>query len=61
MKVEGSDEVVLESPEEGEEFVLRDGGSFRALAVAAKKMKKGEIVSLVVSPECECPFPHLLM
>ena len=43
---------MAESPEAGEEFVLQDGGSFKALAVAAKNMKKGEKARLIVQPDC---------
>lgn len=53
IKVRGSDAKVVGSPEGGEEFVLPSGGSFKALAIAAATMLKGEKAILEVTPKCE--------
>ena len=55
IRVKGSDAVVAESPEAGEEFVMENGGPIRAIGVALKDMKKGETASLIVAPECAFP------
>ena len=52
IRVKGSDAVVAESPEAGEEFVVEKGGPIKAIDVALKDMKKGETASLIVAPEC---------
>ena len=54
MKVQGSDAVAAGSLETEEHFVLPSGGTFKALAVVAAKMLKGEKALLVVAPECAC-------
>ena len=53
IRVKGSDTVVAESLEAGEEFVMENGGLIKAFGVALKEMKKGETASLIVAPECE--------
>ncbi len=56
IRVKGSDEVVAESPEAGEEFVFEEGGGpIKAIGVALKDMKRGETASLIVAPECASP------
>ena len=53
----GQSSPVAESPADGEVFTLKAGGSFPALALAAKDMKLGAKLRLDVSPKCALPAP----
>lgn len=50
-RVKGEAEPFAQSGEEGVEFTLRDGHLCAAIAIAAKEMKRGEKVHLLVSPK----------
>jgi FKBP-type peptidyl-prolyl cis-trans isomerase 2 len=59
IRVEGSDKVVAETGDSGAEFSVEhaERGSANALPAFAevlKGMKKGEKVSLLIKPQCEC-------
>jgi len=45
--------VLKQSPEQGAEFVLKEGVAVPAVPVALKTMKKGEKASLIIKSGCK--------
>ena len=45
--------ILKQSPEQGAEFVLKEGVAVPAIPVALKTMKKGEKVSLIIKSGCK--------
>jgi FKBP-type peptidyl-prolyl cis-trans isomerase 2 len=45
--------IVKQSPEQGAEFVLKEGVAVPAIPVALKTMKKGEKASLIIKSGCK--------